>query len=137
MMKSTLLRLYKHLEYVLGSGRSPSSCSPSVYSPTYSYVDVNGSSGHSNPKPFLAFYPLEDMAFITSDEFKNISVQSENLPGSGVVYDSVDFDVSVMGFESKSKSKGNGNDKSCPVRPGGADTESRCGEIYPDLWPST
>jgi hypothetical protein len=71
----------------------------------YSYINVNESSDPANPKPFLAFYPLDDMAFTLSDEFKKISVQSENLPASGVVYDMADFDVSYMGFATKSRSR--------------------------------
>ncbi|KAI1845264.1 hypothetical protein JX266_008574 [Neoarthrinium moseri] len=43
--------------------------------------------------PFLAIYPLEDVAFLTSDEFRQISVKSDLLPDTGLVYSLADFGV--------------------------------------------
>jgi hypothetical protein len=44
-------------------------------------------------KPYLALYPLEDMAFLKSDEFKTIKVHSDLLPGTGLCYDLADIDI--------------------------------------------
>jgi len=67
----------------------------------FRYVDVSKSSptGDSqNLKPFLAVYPMRDLTFTLSDEFKKINVKSDNLPGSGIIYDLADMDVSYLGF---------------------------------------
>ncbi|KAI2484708.1 hypothetical protein Ptr902_03648 [Pyrenophora tritici-repentis] len=67
----------------------------------FRYVDVNKTSPTGdlqNPKPFLACYPMQDLAFTLSDEFKKIGVKSSILPGSGVIYDFADMDVSYLGF---------------------------------------
>ncbi|KAI9813064.1 MAG: hypothetical protein M1827_004284 [Pycnora praestabilis] len=45
--------------------------------------------------PFLAIYPLKDIAFPDSDEFKAVPTESKTLPGSGKVFDLADFDVRV------------------------------------------
>jgi hypothetical protein len=47
----------------------------------------------SVPKPYLAMYPMEDFAFIRSEEFKKIRVQSDILPPPGIIYDLADIDV--------------------------------------------
>ncbi|KAJ1337793.1 DUF4286 family protein [Microdochium nivale] len=44
-------------------------------------------------RPYLHVYPLQDIKFLVTPEFAAISVTSELLPGSGLVYDLVDFDV--------------------------------------------
>ena len=44
-------------------------------------------------KPYLAIYPLQDMSFLGSNEFKQIRVKSDLLPGSGVCYDVMEADV--------------------------------------------
>ncbi|ETS88023.1 hypothetical protein PFICI_01851 [Pestalotiopsis fici W106-1] len=44
-------------------------------------------------KPYLALYPLADLAFLGSEQFKNIKIKSDNLPETGIVYDLADFDV--------------------------------------------
>jgi len=67
----------------------------------FRYVDVGKSSptgDFQNLKPFLAVYPMRDLAFTLSDEFKKINVKSTNLPGSGIIYDLADMDVSYLGF---------------------------------------
>ena len=72
----------------------------------FRYIDVHKTSpcgDKANPKPYLAFYPMEDLAFARSDEFRKIRSQSELLPGSGVVYDYVDMDVSYLGLKGKTK----------------------------------
>ncbi|KAM0276540.1 hypothetical protein ACHAQH_006641 [Verticillium albo-atrum] len=43
--------------------------------------------------PFLAMYPMDDIGFTQTDEFKNIRVHSELLPGGGPIYDLADLDV--------------------------------------------
>jgi hypothetical protein len=70
----------------------------------FRYVDIAKTSplgSPSNSKPFLAFYPMNYLAFTLSEEFKRIAVKSENLPGSGIVYDMADFDISYLGFVGK------------------------------------
>ena len=56
------------------------------------YIDVDMASGNVD-KPYLAFYPMADLAFTQSDEFRKIKVHSEILPGSGLCYDLADIDV--------------------------------------------
>ncbi|ERS98647.1 hypothetical protein HMPREF1624_05434 [Sporothrix schenckii ATCC 58251] len=45
------------------------------------------------PLPYLSIYPLEDIAFLRTDEFKAIRVTSDLLPGSKLCYDLASFDV--------------------------------------------
>jgi hypothetical protein len=76
----------------------------------FRYVDVRKTSpcgGPANSKPFLAFYSMSDLAFTQGEEFERISIKSDSLPGSGIVYDIADFDVSYMGFlDTTESSKG-------------------------------
>ncbi|KAK5117992.1 hypothetical protein LTR62_004036 [Meristemomyces frigidus] len=44
-------------------------------------------------RPFLALYPIQDLDFLQSDEFKSIPVHDDNLPGSGAIFDLADFDT--------------------------------------------
>jgi hypothetical protein len=44
-------------------------------------------------KPYLAIYPMPDISFLGSDEFKKIRVKSDMLPGSGLCYDVMEADV--------------------------------------------
>ncbi|KAL1797749.1 hypothetical protein ACET3X_004355 [Alternaria dauci] len=70
------------------------------------YVDIHNFSplgDAQNPKPFLACYPMEDLAFTLGDEFKKIGFTSSKLPGSGVIYDLADMDVSYLGFMGATK----------------------------------
>ena len=74
----------------------------------FRYVDLTRTSAFGdlqNPKPFLAFYPLQDLAFTQSEEFRKVSIRSDNLPGSGIIYDLADFDVSYLGLISRSEKK--------------------------------
>lgn len=74
----------------------------------FRYIDVakiSALGSSNNPKPFLAFYPMDDMRFTLGDEFRNIKVKSDLLPGSGIVYDIADFDVSYLGLEMKAERK--------------------------------
>lgn len=77
----------------------------------FRYIDVAKTSPNgdkANPKPFFAFYPMDDLRFTQSDEFRNISVTGKKLPGSGVIYDLADFDVGYMARKSVSEKKGQG-----------------------------
>jgi len=62
----------------------------------YRYIDVNTESR----KPYFAFYPMEDMAFMLGPEFKKIRVKSDLLPGTGICYDMADVDVRYYGLTS-------------------------------------
>lgn len=67
----------------------------------FRYVDAHKSipsEDSANSKPFLALYPMSDLAFTLGDEFRKISVTSDKLPGSGMIYDMAEFDISYMGL---------------------------------------
>ncbi|EME77271.1 uncharacterized protein MYCFIDRAFT_83221 [Pseudocercospora fijiensis CIRAD86] len=44
-------------------------------------------------KPYLALYPTADVDFLGSDEFKQIPVHCDKLPGSGQIFELADFDT--------------------------------------------
>lgn len=49
--------------------------------------------------PYLAVYPMDDIAFTQGDEFRKIKVHSKLLPGSGLVYDLADNEVRYYGLQ--------------------------------------
>jgi hypothetical protein len=61
-------------------------------------------------KPYLAMYPMMEFAFAQSEEFKNISVSSDTLPGTGLCYDVADFhlrfDNLIQVYDPLKKGKG-------------------------------
>lgn len=63
----------------------------------YRYIDTNKDA----LKPYLAFYPMEDIGFTQGDEFRKIKVKSDLLPGSGICYDLADIDVRYIGLIGK------------------------------------
>lgn len=74
----------------------------------FRYINVDKESATGSeavPKPFLAFYPMDDLAFTQGPGFKNIRVKSDILPGTGIVYDMADIDVSYVGLVTKSEPK--------------------------------
>jgi hypothetical protein len=82
----------------------------------FRYLDVDKTSplGDAfNTKPFLAFYPMQDLAFTLGDEFRKIGFQSKNLPGTGIVYDLADLDVSYLGSRDVTTLKSVHNGMSC------------------------
>ncbi|KAF2111435.1 hypothetical protein BDV96DRAFT_649995 [Lophiotrema nucula] len=70
----------------------------------FRYIDVDKGTP-AVPKPYLAFYPMPDLAFTQGEEFKHIKVKSDILPGSGIVYDLADIDVSYFGLVGKTQAK--------------------------------
>jgi len=67
----------------------------------FRYYDVDKASPRGTqqcPKPFLAFYPMADVAFLTGPEFRNIKVHSDLLPGTGLCYDVAETDVAYFSF---------------------------------------
>lgn len=68
----------------------------------FRYINVERGSP-SVPKPFLAFYPMPDLAFTQGPDFKRIRVKSDILPGSGIVYDLADIDVGYYGLVGKTE----------------------------------
>lgn len=81
----------------------------------FRYIDTAKTSPHgneTNPKPFFAIYPLDDLRFTQSDDFRNISVTGREIPGSGVVYDFAEFDVCYLGKRGVSVRKGGSSSKS-------------------------
>jgi hypothetical protein len=63
----------------------------------YRYIDNN----EKAPKPYLAFYPMPDLAFTQGEEFRKIKVKSDLLPGTGLCYDLADIDVRYYGLTDK------------------------------------
>lgn len=61
-------------------------------------------------KPYLALYPLDDLGFLKSDEFRKIGVKSDTLPGTGLIYDLAEVDVSynniIQIYDPTKKGKG-------------------------------
>ncbi|KFH40420.1 hypothetical protein ACRE_089140 [Hapsidospora chrysogenum ATCC 11550] len=53
------------------------------------FIDVDPSA----ERPYLAMYPMDDIAFTQGDEFRKIRVKSDILPPPGVIYDLADVDV--------------------------------------------
>ncbi|KAF9895142.1 hypothetical protein FE257_000044 [Aspergillus nanangensis] len=53
------------------------------------FIDTNPNA----EKPYLAMYPMDDIGFTQSDEFRAIRVKSDMLPPPGLIYDMADFDV--------------------------------------------
>ena len=53
------------------------------------FIDVDPAAD----KPYLAMYPMDDIAFTQGEEFRNIRVKSDILPPPGIIYDLADIDV--------------------------------------------
>ncbi|KAH6875985.1 hypothetical protein BKA58DRAFT_132623 [Alternaria rosae] len=89
----------------------PEVVSTSGIDSAFRFVDSHKSSpiaNEQNPKPFLASYPMDDLAFTLGDEFKKIGFKSSALPGSGVIYDLADMDVSYLGIVGKTPKRREG-----------------------------
>ncbi|KAJ6194690.1 hypothetical protein J3E72DRAFT_197355 [Bipolaris maydis] len=104
LSESTFLTWYdtEHIPEVLSTHNVSSA---------FRYVDVSKTSpiGDSqNRTPFLTCYPMSDIAFTQSEAFRAISVKSEKLPGTGVIYDLADFEISYLGFLGATPRKGDG-----------------------------
>ncbi|KAJ0369442.1 hypothetical protein COL26b_010431 [Colletotrichum chrysophilum] len=56
----------------------------------FRFLDVNIGSVE---RPYLAIYPMRDIGFTQTEEFRNINVSSDMLPNGGPIYDLADFDV--------------------------------------------
>jgi len=80
----------------------------------FRYINVEKGSP-SVIKPFLAFYPMPDLAFTQGPEFKKIRVKSDILPASGIVYDLADIDVSYFGLVGKTGGKAKKGILACNV----------------------
>jgi hypothetical protein len=70
----------------------------------FRYIDTEKGSPHAE-KPYLAFYPMQDLAFTQGLEFKNIKVKSDILPGTGICYDMADIDVGYFRLVGKTDAK--------------------------------
>lgn len=60
----------------------------------YRYIDTDKSAFN----PYLAFYPMPDLAFTQGERFKKIRVKSDLLPGTGLCYDLAGIDVRYYGL---------------------------------------
>ena len=49
-------------------------------------------------RPYLVLYPMDDIGFTQSDEFKKIGVYSDLLPGGAPVYDLTDMEARIYSF---------------------------------------
>jgi len=56
-------------------------------------------------KPYLAFYPMPDLAFTQGDRFRGIRFKSDLLPGTGIIYDMADVDVRYLGLIGQTERK--------------------------------
>ena len=56
-------------------------------------------------KVFLAIYPIQDMSFLMTDEFRSIRVKSPLLPDTGLIYDLAEMDVRYLGLVEKTEPK--------------------------------
>ena len=56
-------------------------------------------------KTYLAFYPMQDLAFTQGDEFRSIRVKSPILPDTGIIYDLAEMDVRYYGLVHQTDSK--------------------------------
>ncbi|ORY15278.1 hypothetical protein BCR34DRAFT_478161 [Clohesyomyces aquaticus] len=70
----------------------------------FRYRDVEQGTPNGS-KPYLAFYPMPDIAFTQGPDFKHITVKSDCLPGSGICYDLADIDVNYLGLVGKTEAK--------------------------------
>lgn len=72
----------------------------------FRYRDVDFERKNNNKeKVYLAFYPMQDLAFTQGEEFRKIRVKSDLLPGSGIIYDLADLDVRYLGLIHKTQPK--------------------------------
>lgn len=62
--------------------------------------------------PYLALYPMDDIAFLQGDEFKKIKVHSDLLPGSGLIYDLADNEVRYYSLQEVTDTKNKGKGQS-------------------------
>ena len=97
----------------------PEVVSTSGIKSAFRYHDIDKTSPMGdiqNHKPYLVCYPMQDLAFTQSNEFKAINVKSSSLPGSGIIYDLADMDVSYLGFLSATSRKdGSGDGMLIPI----------------------
>ncbi|KAK3627945.1 hypothetical protein LTR56_018935 [Elasticomyces elasticus] len=49
-------------------------------------------------RPYLALYPLGDLDFLQTDEFRSIPVHHDSIPGSHAIFDFADFDTRYYKF---------------------------------------
>lgn len=62
----------------------------------FRYNATSKDSASDPSKPFLTFPVMDDIGFLLSRDFKSISSTSEILPGTGSVYDLVEFDINFL-----------------------------------------
>ena len=56
-------------------------------------------------KVFLAIYPMPDITFIMTEEFRCISVKSTIMPDTVLIYDLAEMDVRYLGLVQKTESR--------------------------------
>jgi hypothetical protein len=118
----------------------PEVVSTSGIGSAFRFVDMHKSSPigtKQNPKPFLACYPMQDLAFTLGDEFKKIGFKSSALPGSGVIYDLADMDVSYLGIVGQTTAGKKGEAKAVitlGIRPEKQPTDEDVSAFFQKVW---
>ena len=96
----------------------------------FRYRDVNWEEKTKQKlKPYLAFYPMQDLAFTQGEEFRKIRVKSPILPDTGIIYDLAEMDVRYLGlvYKTEPKQKQSGPAKCLVIfgiEPGAGTTDS-------------
>jgi hypothetical protein len=57
-------------------------------------------------RPYLVLYPMNNIGFTQSDEFKKINIYSDILPDGAPVYDLTDMDIRLYSFIDKYEPNG-------------------------------
>lgn len=71
----------------------------------FRYNATSKTSASNASKPFLACPVMNDIGFLLSEDFKSISSTSAILPGTGNVYNLVEFDVNHLALRQNLISK--------------------------------
>ena len=81
-------------------------------------IPDNGKPTADCPRPYLAFYPMPELAFTQSQEFRGIRIKSDMLPGTGICYDMADTDVGyyALAGQSGTGKKGRSDERKPSVR---------------------
>jgi len=71
----------------------------------FRYNATSKTSASDASKPFLTCPIMDDIGFLLSEDFKSISPTSAILPGTGNVYDLVEFDINCLALRQNLVSK--------------------------------
>ncbi|TKA62772.1 hypothetical protein B0A49_09097 [Cryomyces minteri] len=84
--------------------------------------------------PYLALYPLDDLALLESEKFKNIPLTSDVLPGGGEAFENIEFAIRtylpIQKFEGQIEKSGRGNCIICVAMEPAEGTDEEFDEWY-------